>query len=168
MCVCNRPHLYTCKETSSLCICILRWEESYNIFNVHLVQLSNHVPWNPPGAKQGQVRASLPGKPRGWVELRLAPFTLSNSIFDPLLLLLLLLSRLHPLWLFVTLWTVACLVPLSMGFSKQEYWRGLPCPPPGHLPHPRLEPLSLTPPTLAGRFFTTSTTWEALTLIKCM
>ena len=40
--------------------------------------------------------------------------------------------------LFVTLWTVAHQAPLSMGFSKQEYWNGLPFPPPGHLPHPEL------------------------------
>ena len=36
-------------------------------------------------------------------------------------------------------WTVACQVPLSMGFSRQEYWNGLPCPPPGNLPHPGIE-----------------------------
>ena len=36
--------------------------------------------------------------------------------------------------LFVTLWTVACQAPLSLGFSRQGYWSGLPCPPPGHLP----------------------------------
>ena len=52
--------------------------------------------------------------------------------------------------------------PLSMGFSRQEYWSGLPCPPPGGLPHPGIEPVSLMSPELAGRFFTTSTTWEAL------
>ena len=50
---------------------------------------------------------------------------------------------------------------LSMGFSRQEYWCGLPCPPPGDLPHPGIEPLSLVSPALAGGFFTTSTTWEA-------
>ena len=59
---------------------------------------------------------------------------------------------------FVTLWTVACQAPLSLGFSRQEYWSGLPCPPPGDLPNPGIEPAS---PALAGRFFTTSTTWEA-------
>ena len=37
-------------------------------------------------------------------------------------------------WLFVTQWTVACQAPLSMGFSRQEQWSGLPCPPPGDLP----------------------------------
>ena len=63
--------------------------------------------------------------------------------------------------LFVTLWTVACQAPLSMGFSRQEYWSGLPCPPPEHLPNPGLEPVSLTSPALVGGFFTTSTIWEA-------
>ena len=59
-----------------------------------------------------------------------------------------------------TLWTVARQVPLSMGFSRQEYWSGLPCPPPGDLPNSAIESESLTPPALAGRFFTTSTTWR--------
>ena len=64
--------------------------------------------------------------------------------------------------LFATLWTVAHQAPLSMAFSRQEYWSGLPCPPPpGDHPHPRIEPASLTSPALAGGFFTTSTTWEA-------
>ena len=50
---------------------------------------------------------------------------------------------------------------LSRGFSRQEYPSGLPCPPPGDLPKPRIKPASLMSPTLAGRFFTTSTAWEA-------
>ena len=45
--------------------------------------------------------------------------------------------------LFKTSWTVACQAPLSMGFSRQEYWSGLPCPPPGDLPDPRMELASL-------------------------
>ena len=53
-------------------------------------------------------------------------------------------------------WTVARQSPLSMGFSSQEYWSGLPCPPPGDLPGPEIEPVSLTPPAVADRFFTTS------------
>ena len=44
--------------------------------------------------------------------------------------------------LFVTPWTTARQAPLSMGFSRQEYWRGLPCPPPGDLPHPGIKPRS--------------------------
>ena len=63
--------------------------------------------------------------------------------------------------LFVTLWTVAHQALLSMGFSRQ-YWSGLPCPPPGDLPNSGVKPASLTSPALAGRFLTTSTTWEAL------
>ena len=48
-----------------------------------------------------------------------------------------------------------------MGFSRQEYWSGLPCPPPGDLPDPGIEFASLISPALAGGFFTTSATWEA-------
>ena len=82
-------------------------------------------------------------------------------------LLLLLLSRFSRVWLFVTLWTVARHVPLSMRFSRQGYWGGLPCLPPGNLPEPRIEPESLTTPALAGGFLTTSATsahiaWEPL------
>ena len=61
-----------------------------------------------------------------------------------------------------TLWTVAHQAPLSMGFSRQEYWSVLPCPPPGHLPDPGIELASLMSPALSGGFFTTSPTWEAL------
>ena len=55
-----------------------------------------------------------------------------------------------------------CQAPLSMGFSRQAHWSGLPCPPPGDLPNPEIEPMSFTSSALAGRFFTTSATWEAL------
>ena len=58
----------------------------------------------------------------------------------------------------LTLQTVARQASLSMGFSRQEYWSGLPCPPLGDLPDPGTEPMSLT---WAGRFFTTSTPWKA-------
>ena len=55
----------------------------------------------------------------------------------------------------VTSWTVACQAPLSMEFSRQEYWSRLLFPPPGDLPDPGIEPGSLGSPALAGRFFTT-------------
>ena len=61
-------------------------------------------------------------------------------------------------WLSVTPWTVACQAPLSMRFSRQESWSGLPRPPPGDLPNPGIKPTSLMTP--AGGFFITSTTWE--------
>ena len=50
--------------------------------------------------------------------------------------------------LFATLWTAACQTPLSMGFSRQEYWSGLPCRPPGNLPNPGIKPVSLISPAL--------------------
>ena len=55
--------------------------------------------------------------------------------------------------LFATLWTVARQAPLSMEFSGQEYWNGLPLPPPGDLPNPGIKPVSLASPALAGGFF---------------
>ena len=58
------------------------------------------------------------------------------------------------IWLFVTLWTVAQKAPLSMEFSRQKHWSGLPFPSPGYLPHPWIEPSSLASPALASRFFT--------------
>ena len=57
--------------------------------------------------------------------------------------------------LFAVLRTVADQAPLSMGFSRQEYWSGLPCPLPGDLPNLGIKPISLTSPALAGRLFTT-------------
>ena len=52
--------------------------------------------------------------------------------------------------LFVISWTVACQAPQPMGFSEQEYWSGLPCPPPRDLPNSEIEPASLKFPALAG------------------
>ena len=72
------------------------------------------------------------------------------------------LSHFSHVWLFTTSGTVAHQAPLSVGFFRQEYWSGLPCPPPGYLPNPGMKPVSLMSPALAGRFFTTSTTWKAL------
>ena len=73
-----------------------------------------------------------------------------------------LLIHFSRVWLFVNLWTVAHPAPLSMGFSRQEYWSGLPCPPPWDLPDPEIEPSSLTFLALVGEVFTTSAIWEAL------
>ena len=49
-----------------------------------------------------------------------------------------------------------------MGFSRQEFWSGLPFPPPGVFPDPGIDPTSLMSPALAGGFFTSSATWEAV------
>ena len=72
-----------------------------------------------------------------------------------------LLSCFSRVQLFLPPWTVARQAPLSMGFSRQEYWSGLPVLPPGDLPDSGTEPESLMSPALAGRFFTTNATWEA-------
>ena len=60
------------------------------------------------------------------------------------------LSHFNHVQLFATPWTVVHQAPLFMGFSRQEYWSGLPCPPPGDLPDPGIEPEVLRPPPLAG------------------
>ena len=70
-------------------------------------------------------------------------------------------SRFSHVQLFATPGTVAHQASLSMGFSRQEYWSGLPCPPPGDLPNPGIEPVTLTSPAMADSFFTASTTWKA-------
>ena len=62
------------------------------------------------------------------------------------------LSHFSCVRLFGTPWTVAPQAPLARGFSRQEYWSGLPCPLPGDLLHPGIEPTSLTYPILARRF----------------
>ena len=67
-----------------------------------------------------------------------------------------------------TLWAVAHQASLFMGFSRQDYWSGLPCPPPGDLPDPGTEPASLMSPALAGGLFTTSATREAPALYASM
>ena len=68
----------------------------------------------------------------------------------------------------VTLWTVIHQAALSMGFSRQEYWSGLPCLPPGDLLGPGTEPTSLMSPVLTGGFLTTNATWEAQSYLYSM
>ena len=59
---------------------------------------------------------------------------------------------------FATTWTVALQLPSSMGFSRPEYWSGLPFPTSEHLPYPGIEPASLASPALVSRFFTSKAT----------
>ena len=72
------------------------------------------------------------------------------------------LKSLSHVQLFETPWTVACQAPLSIDYSRQEYWSVLPFPPPGDLPDLRTEPAF---PALAGRFFTNEPPWEAPVII---
>ena len=68
------------------------------------------------------------------------------------------LSHFSCVQLFATLWTVALQAPLSLGFSRQEYWSGLPGPPPGDLPDPSIKSASHNVSCAAGGFFITSAT----------
>ena len=70
------------------------------------------------------------------------------------------LSRFSCVQLFMTPWTVAHQAPLSMGFSRQEYWSGSPCPSPGNLLDPGIEPMSLTSPALADVFDPLAPPWK--------
>ena len=71
------------------------------------------------------------------------PFNFMGSWAPLLLSPACMLSHFSRVWLFETLWTGAHQAPLSMGFSRQEYWSGLPCPFPGNLPHPESSPCLL-------------------------
>ena len=64
--------------------------------------------------------------------------------------------------LFATPWTVACQAPLSMDFSRQEFWSGLPFPSSGDHPNPGIGPTSVMRPAFAGHFFTIGATWKPL------
>ena len=72
------------------------------------------------------------------------------------------LSRFSHVRLFVAPWTINLMAPLSVVFSRQDYWSGLPQSPPGDLPNLGVKPMSLMSPALASSFFITSATWEAL------
>ena len=94
-----------------------------------------------------------------WTEHSLPKWFLSEQIYDIRQIFFLSsfavsmhISCFSPVQLFVTLWTVAHQAPLPMGFSRQEYWVGLPFPSSENLPDPGIEQTS---PALAGRFFTT-------------
>ena len=75
-------------------------------------------------------------------------------------------KSLSPVQFFVTPWTVACQAPLSMGFSRQEYWRGMPLLFPEYLPDPRIEPASTASWALAGGFFTTERLGKSLPAVS--
>ena len=77
------------------------------------------------------------------------------------------LSHLSYVRLLATLWTVTHKAPISMGFSRQEHWSWLPCPPLRDFPNPEIKPELLTSPALEGGFFTTSTTYNYVVLLCC-
>ena len=65
----------------------------------------------------------------------------------------------------LTPWTASCQAPLSMEFSRQEYWSGLLFPSPGHLPNPAIKPAS---PTLAGSFFAIEPRGKLMSVCVCV
>ena len=71
-------------------------------------------------------------------------------------------QSLSRVWLFAAPWTADCQASLPMEFSGHKYWSGLPFPPLGDLPNPRIKSSSLASPALAGEFFATSAIWKAL------
>ena len=124
-----------------------------------MTRLLNDEPGHPKEQKQ-----SIPGLSKvqvlSWHSITFSTFCwLKQVTGQPTFTVLIRFSRVR---LFVTPWTVARQAPLSMGFSRQEYWSGLPYLLPRDLPNPGMEPASLRSPHLAGGFFTTSTTWETL------
>ena len=76
------------------------------------------------------------------------------------------LSHFSCVQLCVTLWTVARQAPLSMGFSRQQYWNGLPCPPPGYFPNPGIEPVSLAAPASEADSSPLCPLWSPLSSLK--
>ena len=124
------------------------WQVNFRMLNNQELPVKCLAPWQLRIKKKKNVVTNLPVL---WVAAK-SPFVgcLHSSM----------VNRFGHVQLFVTLWTIAYQTPLSLGFSRQEYWR-LPCHPLGNLPDPGIEPASLTSPALAGKFFTTSATWEA-------
>ena len=124
--------------------------------------------WQPtsgflPGESQGQ-RSLVGYSPRGRKKsdmterLPFLPFTFKGRLKTGICedgLSLLMLSFFSHVRLCEILWTIAHQAPLSLGFSRQEYWSGLPRPSPGDLPLPGIEPVSPAAPAVACRFFTT-------------
>ena len=121
-------------------------------------QLSVGCPW-----KKGKSLVSLTQQEFNNHFLNWIPFfhLRKKKIFCYLKQCAYVLSRLSCDRLFATPWTGARQAPLPMGFSRQEYWSELPCPPLGNLPDPGIEHESLTSSALAGGVLPLATTWEA-------
>ena len=90
------------------------------------------------------------------MDVEFFPVALFLFVFQALFICACMISHFSRVRLSVTLWTVAHQAPLSMGFSRQEYWSGLPCLPPRDYHYVGSEPASLMSPALTGGFFT----WE--------
>ena len=92
--------------------------------------------------------------------------SLVNYLLRQSLCVSLCVCLLSPLWFFATPWTVACQPSLSVGFPRQEYWSGLPFPPPGDLPIPGIKPMSLV--SSADGFFNTASPRKSLLCLNSL
>ena len=118
------------------------WESIHPSILTQSRQLVHCVAWKASGWGSGYLRSgghgdllSVPCKVR--TDLLIEILSPQDHVWHVCIL-----SHFSHIWLFVSLWTVACQAPLSMGFSRQEYWNGLPCLPPGNLPDLGIEPMS--------------------------
>ena len=143
----------------------LLWARFESLYNVNISLYIRNFDKNPGGSEVkasackvgdlGSIPGSgrFPGEGNGTIFLKL--IWLRSSCFwrsMPVNML----SHFSRVWLFATLWTVARQAPLSMEFSRQEDWSGLPFPSPGGLPDPGIKLKSPASPALAGIFFTTA------------
>ena len=133
-------------------------------FQPQNLQTSSFPPWDhllSPSSRhlslslQVPLRLHLLGKSILW-DSEKHPFPCCMLSWHPGLLFNMHACVLSHVRLFVTPWTVAWQAPLSIGFSRQAYWSGLPFPPPGDLPDPGIKPTSLIYPSWAGIFLTTA------------
>ena len=125
----------------------LGWFRTEEVWSKASLSLS--PPRSPPSSPPVLSSACLSSGSEGSVLMALSPphliitgpreESVSNFMSHPCVWVL---SHFSCVWLFVTPWTAAHQAPLSMGFSLQEHWSGLPCPPPGDLPDPGIEPVS--------------------------
>ena len=108
-------------------------------------------------------------RPLSLLQRGLAPRSMKfPKLNDQYLVSACVLSHFSRVELFATPWTIAGQPPLSMGFSKQEYWSELPCTLPGDLPDPGIEPASLMSPALADKFFTTAAAAKSLSRVRLL
>ena len=129
-------------------ILLKQWARGYGwkVWRVFYSSSANSFKWNlpPPGVSNWSISVIL-----------LTVSVLLESVCASLHA-----KSLSYIWLFATVGTVAHQASLSRGFSRQEYWSGLPFPPSGDLPDPGIKPVSFVSPALASGFFSTSTTWD--------
>ena len=123
----------------------LLWPDFFNFSNFEEIELSKHIGKGPIGL---WFHYQAPRKKAG-ANCHLGVSTVSADLC----------AKSHQSCLTLCD-SVACQAPLSMGFSRQQYWSGLSFLPPEDFPIPGIEPESLSSPTLAGGFFTTCDTWE--------